>query len=50
MASRSCKWGKLKNPVGRRRCKKAPRGRKRLSAYFRKNPGGFEGPRRRRRR
>lgn len=27
----SCKYGKLKTPVGRRRCKKAPKGKKKGS-------------------
>jgi hypothetical protein len=29
----SCKFGKLKHPVGRRRCKKAPKGRGARASY-----------------
>lgn len=44
----TCKYGKLKHPVGRRKCKKAPRGRatRNLFAY---SPS-MAGSRRRRRR
>lgn len=30
---RTCKFGKLKHPVGRRRCKKPPRGRAARASY-----------------
>jgi hypothetical protein len=29
--ARKCKWGKLKNPVGKRVCKKKPRGKKKAA-------------------
>lgn len=28
-----CRWGKLKNPKGRRRCKKPPRGKAARASY-----------------
>ena len=44
-----CRWGKLKNPKGRRRCKKAPRGKlARASAAY--APAQLGRSRRRRRR
>jgi len=44
----SCKYGKLKRPVGRRKCKKAPRGKAARASYA--YTPKMAGARRRRRR
>jgi hypothetical protein len=46
--AKACKYGKLKNPVGRRRCKKPPRGKGARASYMYTPP--MAGARRRRKR